>query len=175
MTAIDDTPTNKNFLSPLNFQFQIKRTPYVNFFIQKVNIPSIRLPQIEIPNQFVTIPDPVTHLVYGDLEVTFKVDEDFTNYLEIHDWIRALGFPESYDEHRAISSHPEYTGKGIHSDISLIVLNGIKAPNYEIVFRNAFPTYLSDLTFDTTADDVNYLTATAAFDYILFDVHRIVT
>ena len=41
MTAIDKTPTNKNFLSPLNFQFQLKRAPYLNFFIQSINIPGV--------------------------------------------------------------------------------------------------------------------------------------
>ena len=46
MAALDKTPANKNFLNPLNFKFQIQRAPNVNFFIQKINIPSITLPEI---------------------------------------------------------------------------------------------------------------------------------
>jgi hypothetical protein len=41
MSSIDNTPENKNFLSPLNFRFQIKKAPHVNFFVQSVNIPAI--------------------------------------------------------------------------------------------------------------------------------------
>ena len=39
MSALDSNPANKNFLSPLNFSFRIKKAPYTNFFIQKVNVP----------------------------------------------------------------------------------------------------------------------------------------
>ena len=174
MTAVSNTPTNKNFLSPLNFQFQLKRAPNVNFFIQKITLPSITAPEIEIPTMFNYVPEPGNKLSYGDLEITFKVDENFTNYLEIHDWIRALTFPESFAEYASIAKNPEYTGDGIRSDISLIVMNATKRPNFEITFRNAYPTALSGVEFDTTLDDVQYLTTTASFKYMLYDITKIV-
>jgi hypothetical protein len=173
MTAIDNTPINKNFLSPLNFKFQIKRAPHINFFIQRVNIPSIRLPQISIPTEFLAIPTTGTKPEYGEFSIQFKVDEDFENYLEIHNWLRALGFPDNYGEYKQIASQPEYTGNGLRSDLSLIVLNAIKNPNFEIVLRDAFPTYISELNFDTTQQDVEYMTATATFSYILFNIQKI--
>ena len=83
MTAVDDTPSNRNFLSPLNFQFSIKKAPNVNFFLQKVNIPALSLPTIDIPTQFVPIPTSFTRVEYGEFNITFKVDEDLQNYLEI--------------------------------------------------------------------------------------------
>ena len=72
MSAIDNTPSNKNFLSPLNFKFQIKKAPHVNFFIQKVNIPDVKLISPEYPNPFVNAPIPGEHLTYGILEITFN-------------------------------------------------------------------------------------------------------
>lgn len=173
MTAIDNTPQNKNFLSPLNFQFQLKRAPNVNFFIQKISLPSIAVPEIEIPTMFNYIPEPGNKLSYGELDITFKVDEDFANYLEIHNWIRAITFPEKFEEYATIAKNPEYTGDGIRSDISLIVLNSVKKPNFEVVFRGAYPTALSGVDFDTTLDDVQYLTTTASFKYMLFDINKI--
>ena len=173
MTAIDNTPQNKNFLSPLNFQFQLKRAPNVNFFIQKISLPSIAVPEIDIPTMFNYIPEPGNKLTYGELDITFKVDEDFANYLEIHNWIRALTIPESFEGYAEIAKNPEYTGDGIHSDISLIVLNSIKKPNFEVVFRAAYPTSLSGIDFDTTLDDVQYLTTTASFKYMLYDINKI--
>ena len=128
MTAIDDTPSNRNFLSPLNFQFSIKRAPNVNFFLQKVNIPSLRLPSINIPTQFVPIPTQFTHLEYGQFNIEFKVDEDFQNYMELYNWITALGFPDNYSQRAAIDANPSYSGNGVVSDISLIALNSAKNP-----------------------------------------------
>jgi len=173
MTAVDNTPSNRNFLSPLNFSFQIKRAPNVNFFLQKVNIPSITIPKIDIPTPFVPIPSPFTHLTYGEFSITFKVDEDFQNYLEIHNWIRSLGFPDNPGEYLAIEQNPEYTGAGLTSDISLIALNSAKNPNYEITFRNAFPTRLSDVNFDATLSDVQFVTAEAQFTYFMYDISRV--
>jgi len=173
MSALDTTPQNKNFLNPLNFKFSLKRAPNVNFFIQKVNIPSISLPSMDIPTMFNPIPIPHTHMEYGELGITFKVDEDFQNYLEIHNWIRALGFPEQFEERTAISSKPEYTGDGLYSDISLIILNSARKPNYEFVFRSAFPIDLSSVDFDTSDTDVDYVSASATFKYMLFDIAKI--
>ena len=110
---------------------------------------------------------------YGDFDITFKVDEDFQNYLEIHNWIRALGFPEQFEERTAISKNPDYSGEGLYSDLSLIILNSAKKPNYEFTFRSAFPTDLSSVEFDTSDDDVDYVTASASFKYMLFDIVKI--
>jgi len=171
MAILDNIPVNKNFLNPLNFKFQIKRAPNVNFFIQRINIPSINLPNIEIPTLFVPIPIQQTHMQYGELSITFKLDEDLQNYLEIHNWIRALGFPANFGEYASIASNPIVSGEGVFSELSLIVLNALKNPTHEFVFHNAFPTYLSDVDFDTTSSDVDYVSATATFRYTLFDIN----
>ena len=173
MSAIDNTPENRNFLSPLNFKFQIKRAPTVNFFIQKANFPSIALPNTEATNPFLNIPYGGDHLTYGDLDIVFKVDEDLTNYLEIHNWIRSMGRPISGAEYRKLEIQPSYTGNGLVSDISLTVLANSKMPNYEVVFRDAFPVSLGTLQFDTTSTDVDYLEIEATFKYLIYDIKKI--
>lgn len=173
MAALDNTPQNKNFLSPLNFVFQIKRSPHLNFFVQEANLPAITAEFLEQTNPFVKIPISGEILKFGNLNVTFKVDEDLQNWFEIHNWIRALGFPADFTEYQSIKKNPVYSGDGITSDISLIILNQIKKPAFEVMFRNAFPVHLSDLVFKTTEDTVNYMTATAEFRYILYDVTKI--
>ena len=170
MTAIDNTPINKNFLSPLNFRFQLKRAPNLNFFIQKINLPGMAIPETEQPNPFVSIPRSGDHIEYDTLTATFKVDEDLANYLEIHDWLRGLGFPESYSEYEKLSRGNSFEGKGIHSDITLLILNSTKLPNFEINFVKCFPVSLSELIFDTTTTDVDYLEATVEFRYDLYNI-----
>lgn len=173
MSAIEDTPSNRNFLSPLNFQFSIKRAPHVNFFLQKVNIPTLRLPSFDIPTQFVPIPTQFTHVEYGEFSITFKVDEDFQNYLEIHNWMRSLGSPENYDERAAIDAIPDYTGNGKLSDISVIALNSAKNPNFQVTFTDAFPTELGSVVFDSSLSDVTYITCEASFKYTVYEISKV--
>ena len=173
MTAIDNTPYNKNFLSPVNFIFQIKRSPHLNFFVQEVNLPSI---SVNFPNQqnpFVHIPISGDHVDFGSLRVSFKVDEDMQNWFEVHNWIRGLGFPFQFEEYKSLSTAPVTSGNGLRSDISMVILNQVRLPAFEITFRDAFPVSLSDLNFKVTENDVNYITATAEFRYILYDVVKL--
>jgi len=172
-TAIDNTPFNKNFLSPLNFQFQIKRSPYVNFFIQKVNLPSIVIDFPILPTPFTNIPVAGEHIKFGDLEITYKVDEELQNWFEIHNWLRGLGFPDNFKEYTNIAVNSVTTGNGLFSDITLLISDSAKNPNYAVTFRDAFPISLSDLKFETTDTDVNYITASASFRYMLYDVQKI--
>lgn len=173
MSAIDNTPSNKNFLSPLNFKFQIKKAPHVNFFIQKVNVPPILLVAPEIPNPFVKFPIPGDHINYSDLSVTFKVDEDLQNYLEIHEWIKALGKPQDFEQFKNIEEKKSWTGDGIYSDITVSILSSTKSPNYEVTYVDAHPISLSGLEFNTTDENVNYVEATAVFKYTLYDIYRV--
>lgn len=167
---IDKTPENLNYLSPLNFKFLLKRAPHVEFFIQKVNIPRILLKQVDTGNHFVKVPYPGDHIDYGELRIVFKVDENLENYLEIHNWIKALGFPENYKEYKDIHKNASYTGKGLYSDITISVLSNIKTINYDVMFVDCFPITLSDLEFKTTDPDVKYLEASATFKYSYYDI-----
>jgi hypothetical protein len=171
MSAISNMPSTINFLSPLNFKFTIKRAINVNFFVQKINIPSLTLPNVDVPSQLINIVFPGDHLEYGDLELSFKVDENLQNYLEIHNWIRALGklVPGEYTK---LSSNASYTGSGIRSDLVLNVLNSSRIANYEIVFHDAIPIRLSSLNFDTTLSTLDFLEASCNFKYTYYDINK---
>jgi len=172
MSAIDNTPTNKNFLSPLNFRFQVKKAPHVNFFIQKVNIPEIRIRNTAANNPFVQIPYSGEHIDYGALDIVFKVDEDLQNYLELHNWLLGLGKPENFEQYKNLEDKPSYTGDGLVSDISVMILSSTKLPNYEVTYVDAFPVSLSGLSFNTNDTDVNYLEATASFKYTYYNINK---
>lgn len=173
MSALDNTPSNRNFLSPLNFKFSLKRAPHVNFFIQKITLPSIELPPVNTPNPFVNIPYSGDHITYGELSITFKVDEDLQNYLEVHNWIKSLGKPKDFEGHKNLSNKEDFTGDGLTSDISLMVLSSTKSANYEIVFADAHPISLSGIVFNTTDENVNYIEATASFKYTYYDINKV--
>lgn len=172
MTAVDNTPTNKNFLSPLNFKFIMKRAPHVNFFIQKINIPAINLPSTYSPNPLVRIPQYGDHLEFEEMSISFRVDEDLKNYLEIQNWLRSVG-KLSYSLYSNLANNPTFSGESLKSEISVTVLSSAKRPNYEIVFEDAFPVKISGISFDTSLEDVSYLEAEALFHYTKYEIKKI--
>lgn len=172
-SAVDNTPENKNFLSPLNYKFQIKRSPHVNFFTQKVNLPGFRIPEVISPNPLVRIPYSGEHILFEDLEITFKVDEDLQNYLEIYNWLTALGKPENFQQYAQIQNKKIESGEGLFSDISLTVLNSSKLSNYEFIYIDAFPISISKLNFNSVDTDVNYMECSVIFKYTYFNVVKI--
>ena len=172
MTAIDDTPENLNALQQLNFVLHIPRAPNVNFFCQRANIPSIRLNVSDAPTPIIAYAQPGDHLEYEDLQVTFQVAEDLSNYLELHNWIRSLGRLQPADYY-ALSQNSIISGNGTKSDIMLSVLSNHKNPIYNINFHGAFPTFISGLEFNVTDSDIDYLTAVAIFHYTYFDISPI--
>jgi hypothetical protein len=174
MSAIDNKPENLNFLSPLNFKLVLKRAPHVNFFLQKVNLPQVSInPTLEYSNPLINIPLAGEHITFSPLSITFKIDEDLKNYLEIFNWIKALGDYNRNGDYAALQNAIAGSDKGLYSDISLMVLSSTKMPNYDITFTDAFPTSLSAMTFSTTDSDVRYLEAQVEFRYTIFSITNI--
>ena len=182
MSAISNQPSTRSFLSPLGFKFVIKKTPHINYFVQAVSLPSIQLNKTEIPTPFIKLPLAGDHLDFGELTVTYKVDEDLKNYLEIYNWMIGIGFPDSFDQYKAADNIrtnrntglvPAMSGQGIFSDATLTILSSAMNPIHNITFINAFPTSLSELNFTTTDNDVNYLTSTVSFAYQKYTIESL--
>ena len=181
MSAITNQPTNINFLSPLNFKFTIKKTPTTNYFVKAINLPEVGFMGTEVPTPFVKIPFPSTALTYGTLRLQFGVDEDMKNYLEIHNWLVGMGFPDNFDQYKdLVDGDPKIgrnkripSGSGVFSDATLMILTSSKNPNLEITFVDLFPISLSQLVFDTTNIDVQYLDAVANFRYRKYNITKL--
>ena len=174
MSALDTTPANKNFLSPLGFKFSINRTPGVNYFVQQASIPGTSIGVANVTTPFVDLPFAGVRNTYNDLDITFRVDEELRNYREIFDWMVAISFPDDFVQHRAIAAAKPGTGRGVYSDAILTILNSARNPIIDVNFKNLFPYSLSDLKFDTTATDVNYIEVTASFKYQSFTLNYLI-
>lgn len=172
-TALDRTPEFTNFLSPLHATFLIKKLPGVNFTVQGANIPRLTLPNVTQANPFVNIPRMGDHIEYEPLVISFMVDEELENYIQVHNWIRSLGFPENFDEYAAISAHSKTSGLGLYSDATLMIRNSNRNVNFAINYIDAHPISLSSLDFDTRNSDVNYINAEITFVYSHFNLERV--
>ena len=70
--------TNKNYLSPVGFKFNIVKTPKVDFFSNSAKIPGITLPTPEIGNYLKKIELPGDNIQFEDLTLGL---EDIFIYL----------------------------------------------------------------------------------------------
>ena len=177
-TGAKESPiTNRNFLSPVGFKFALKRSPAVAFFCNEANIPSMDLGVAEQPTYLKNIPVPGDKIQFGDLSLRFLVDEDLKNFMEIQNWIRGLGFPESLSEFDELekeatmpSNFGNNTGDDIYSDGTLQILSSNLIPKFQVMFSDLFPYSLSTITFDATDTDIEYFTAEVSFKYTIYRI-----
>ena len=84
MAVLQDQPTNPQFLSPVGFNFNIRKLPNTNYFVQAANLPGVQLGETPLATPFHQIPTPGDRVTYGELAITFKVDENMENYIELY-------------------------------------------------------------------------------------------
>ena len=170
---------NRNFLSPVGFKFALKRSPKVAYFCNQANIPDLTLGIAEQPTYLRNIPTPGDKLEFGDLNLRFLVDEDLGNYMEMQNWLRGLGFPESTEEFAELQERDpmnqaggfgqyKKSGKKIYSDGTLQILSSNLVPKFQVVFKDLWPYSLTTLSFDATDTDIEYFTADVSFKYTIY-------
>jgi len=174
MSVIDNQPSNKNMLSPTGFRFVLNRTPNINYFTYSAPIPTLSLGDYDLQTPFVSLPYPGDKLRFEPLSLRFRVDEDLVNYMEIHNWLISLGYPDSFDQSAYKNGQAvTFKNNNVYSDGSLIVMSSNQNPNLNINFEDMFPISLTELTFDASLDDIQYLEATVTFRYKLYTIDRI--
>jgi len=188
-------PIIMDYASPIQFRFKCTKLPLVEYFCQTANVPSIALGEATVTTPLYDYPIPGDKVTYGSLDISFLVDENLNNYKELHDWILGLGFPKDNLQYAnlAASSADTFPGStasaaatgtslkqpvsegGIYSDATLTILNSKNVAKTEIRFQNLYPTTLGGLNYDIQASDVDYLTVSASFNYINYDIVQIST
>ena len=175
MTALSHNPSTTNFLAPNRFKLMLKRAPNIEFFAQKVNIPGMAIPTTTSPNPMIQQFLPGDHIEYETFDMTFIVDEKLANYFELYNWLKGIGFPDDFEQYAALSSNPEWTGIGVKSTLVLTILNSAQNAIFEVTLTDAYPTSLSDLQFDTTQPDVNYVQCAASFRFTSLDIVPVIS
>ncbi len=169
--------SNRNFLSVVGFKFLLERCPKVDFFCNQANIPDVTLGVAQQATYLKNIPVPGDKLQYGALNLSFMVDEDMENYLQIYQWITSLGFPESLNQYQELRREDRFSPiidaqdpLNERSDATLMIINSDYNPSVKIKFKDMFPVSLSSVPFNATSEQQQYYTAQATFQYTIFDV-----
>ena len=156
------TPVKINLAKSTNYRLNLTVLPETLFWLTTCNIPTISTNEVPIPdpihgyrykpsNTFVTAP----------MTVTFLVDEDYSNYMEIlHLMYKAAGpnMSERYEE-----------GEDTGSTGSLHILSNNKnISDVVFVFHNLFPTILGELQMTNESPEPLLTDLTLQYDYMTF-------
>lgn len=169
MPALTNQPLNPNPLHKTKFKFVMQRAPNVVFWSQKTLVPGVSLAVANQITPFTNIPRPGGKMQFDTYTLTFKVDEDMTNYLEIFNWMVDLGFVSDMNGY----TRQEKQGHKEVSDATLMLLTSKENGNMAVTFKDMFPVAMSALDFDTTGQDIAFLDATVTFEYTSFSISRI--
>ena len=188
-SPLNRQPTALDYSSPTQFRFLINQLPKVQYFTTEANIPGITLSDVELGSPLKNIPMLGDKLTYEDLGISFIVDENLENYIEMHAWLTSIGFPKDrkqFSEFRSTTSNMSTTTRGESKDIGdvrattpeismtsdavMTILTNKNNPVVECRFRDIFPTSLSSLDYSQNQTDVEYLTATVNFKYTIYEI-----
>jgi|TARA_Y100000296_G_scaffold80453_1_gene105989 hypothetical protein len=188
-------PTKLDYASPTQFRFGIHQLPKVEFFTVQATLPAISLSDVVIPTPYKSIPIMGDQLSYDNLSIGFIVDEYLENYLSIHEWMIAIGFPKSRQQFSDFKTNISNTpaaprssastssdigdvqapspANALFSDATLTILSNKNNPIVNVLFRDLYPVSISALEYNQAATDVEYITATVDFAYQIYEIESI--
>ena len=142
---------NENFNYENRFKVIFASEEYSNL---SKNVVDITIPSIDIgttiqPTMIRNLYIPGNSIEFGDITITFLLDEEYTNYKKIFDWVKIC---RDFDEINA---------EKMFSDISVVLLNTKFNPILTLKFENCFPFNLSDIPLNyqiTTTEPVRFVT-----------------
>ena len=145
---------NINMLTPGGFKVSIDSKEFANlqFFCTNVALPSINQTEVlsTYKNNNAFFPGEI--ITYDAFTLTFIVDEEMKNYLEIFNWLS-----------KNRRTNP------IFKDITLSILSNKNTTNKQILFHDAFPTSLGSLDFTTQDTALDAITCSVIFRYNKFE------
>jgi hypothetical protein len=177
MSALTESqPTNLNQLNVVSFDVTFSRLPAVQYFCQRISLPTVVLGETNEPSPFLNLPLEGDTLTFEALSLSFIVDEDLQNYRSLYNWMTALGFPRDYAQFRTLKE-PDSASKTLskYSDLTIVLHTNKSNPNYRVRFTDCFPTSLSSIQFDATPTGMDPIVVDATFNFRgMFDIEKIV-
>jgi len=148
------------------FQFILDRVPNMVYFCQSVNLPGIGFGTADQPTIYGhPVKIPTGAFRFEELELSFRVDENLTNLLELHTWIRTTG---NYTSDCNTLPYNQKT-----SDATLLITNSSYAPKLKVHFKHVFPQYVSGINFVVNAPTAVEAIATVKFAHTGYTIERL--
>ncbi len=171
------TPENPNTLAHNSFKLTLGNLPNVTYWCQRINVPGFISAPITQATPRQPIQLPATSWTQSRLNITFQVDEDLTNWLEIYNWASSLYMTNSPSQLPVLLRNNPAVTKNIlgggTSFATVLTTTNKKNMNLEVTYGSVFPVELSDLDLDHTIETLDPVLATASFAYTGITVRRI--
>ena len=171
-----NVPSDYNFLRHNGFLFKIDILPNVSYFCQQANIPTVSLGIAQQDTPFIDRFLPGEKLTYNDLYLQFIIQENMINYIELYQWLTALGSPNDYEQYAEWQTHRKNkygeasvkTDQSDYSDAKLLILNSDNVPVMGVNFYDIFPYSLQSLNFTSSSNSTDYLIGTVTFKFLYY-------
>lgn len=160
--------TNISTAHPTKFRLVFPYLPFLGdnekadslvLYCSEVTLPDLSLEADIIPNQSYDSKYPTKNLNYGDMDVVYAIDEKFTNYKLLFEWMMYIKHPERYEVR---------TQK---IDASLMIYTNNDNPSFKFNLKNIFPIGLAGINFNKKTSDTEDIenNVTFAMEYYLIE------
>ena len=143
----------------------------VDFSLIAVNIPSITTKSENVPYAGSSINiSSHTRSPYDPIIIKFKIDNGFTNYLMMYEWLNFIYDARAgyFDSHNLSKDH---SIASYQTNISVTALDNYQNPLVQWIFTHAYPSNLSSIDYDYQTSDE--LECTATFEFAQMIVRHI--
>ncbi len=198
--ALARQPSVFDYSQSNQFKIFLPIFPTTEFFVVRANIPGVTLGQASQFTPFVDLAVVGDKLQYDNFNMTFMVDEQLQNYMEMYNWVKNIGFPfsgkdqfnqlprpdnidlsrniksqirrfkEDTTDHGTTSSSAPASDRNLYTDIQMTVLTSKNNPIANVTIFNAFPVSLGNVEYSQQESDTDYAICEVSFAYSWFDV-----
>ena len=174
-------PDNLSYLAPTQFELLVKKLPNTKYFATGVNIPAVSIGESIQPTRLgANIKVPGDKIQFGEITITFIVDENMENWTELYNWMEGITASTDTEKYRLLVGANKRDGQPydgsedgdqLYSDMTIVVTTAANNPNRYVRIRDAYPSTLGEITMDTTvAGGLSYVTCTASFQFTAFTI-----
>ena len=163
---LDRQPSNTNPLVVTDYKFTMQRIPTVTYFCQSAIVPGVNVGEVQQSNYFAPVKRP-GNFTFDDFTISYVVDEELKNWLEIYNWMRSTSNAEDFTEFEGPDQY--------FSDGTLVITNSNMRGKLVVNFKSLFPKSISSIDFTSTSTDAEPIIATVTFAYSSYDIERLTT
>ena len=187
-SALARQPTEFNYSQSNQFKVHLSLFPKTEWFVVRANVPSVQLGTADRYTPFVNIQLVGDHITYGDFSMTFIVDENLKNYMEMYNWVKNIGFPFEHAQFNKLE-RPDFMNRSggqkynaetdtyskvededLYTDIFLQIMTAKNNLIAQCEIYAAFPTTLGAIEYSQQETDMTYAMCEVGFAYSWFDM-----
>ena len=159
--SVENGDLENNLSQQNRFEMVFSVLPNVTYTLNEVNLPGLNINNPTLPTIFNTTWYGADSASFDQLNINFLVQENFANYFELHDWMRAISFPDSFEDRKELLRF-----EGVDSYGFLTINNSYNRPLFRFHFYNIIPNTLTGL--ELAAAQSEELFASATFNYTIY-------